>query len=125
MQCEKPLTSIRTCISDLSISISFLRGSAKKTSLSDIIFKEHQNVPHLGESHMNKYRNQLQMASVFVVAGLLILTAWGNAIALFWAAAVGLLVLSVWCLLDRKAWLATISAIVFTVTAFCFANSVF
>lgn len=73
----------------------------------------------------NAFKTYSQMISFIVVAGLLILTAYGNAEFMFWTSTAAMFLLFVWCLSDRKVWLSVVSGVAFVTTAFLAAKSLF
>lgn len=73
----------------------------------------------------NDTRTTIQIISLAIVIGLLILTAVGSAELMFSASLIAILVLFVWFLAERKVWLATISGLAFLATVLLTAKSLF
>ena len=72
-----------------------------------------------------RHRAVMEAFSLIAVIGLLLLTAYGDAVVMFFVSLAALLLLFVWFLASRKTWLAVISGLTFLVCALFGAKPLF
>ncbi len=77
------------------------------------------------KADINDTSDSFQTLALLVVAVLLLLTSFGNAIVLYMASLGGMLVLFIWSLNDRNMWLAAVSGLFFAIAVFGTASRVF
>ena len=68
---------------------------------------------------------RMQVVSLLIVLGLLLLTSYGNAGLMYMCSLGAVFALAIWFVVDRRMWLAFLSSVTFAVGVLFFAKSLF